>query len=222
VHPTSKGAPRIDANPAMPSAITSGVHLGLKQDFLNALLHALWNNGLLEGAATFGGINATVSAKLPPVVRPTPLASPCKIDGERCDVILQLGQVEVGLADFEQSFGVNATAGASIKVENNTIALVIQMEPQLTVWETSPEHGLLTPIAVRDLIQKLVWPELFGAIGDNLSITLPIPDLATLGLGNLAPGLMNAKLELLMRQRPNVSTGFLGLGADLELATPQP
>ena len=222
IHPMSKGAPRIDPNPAMPAAITSGVHLGLKQDFLNALLHALWNNGLLEGAATFGGISATVSAKLPPVVRPTPLSSPCKIDGERCDVILQLGQVEVGLADFEQSFGVNATAGASIKVENNTISLKIQMEPQLAVWETSPEHGLLTPIAVRDLIQKLVWPELFGAIGDNLSITLPIPDLATLGLGNLAPGLMNAQLELLMRQRPSVSTGFLGLGADLELETPQP
>jgi hypothetical protein len=92
----------------------------------------------------------------------------------------------------------------------------------LRVWETSEKDGLLTPIAVRDLIANVVWPELFGAIGENLSITLPIPDLATLGLADLAPGLADAQLELLMRQRPAVGEGYLGLGADLELATAPP
>jgi hypothetical protein len=81
---------------------------------------------------------------------------------------------------------------------------------------------VLNPQAVTSLIQDLVWPELFGAIGDNLSITLPIPDLAELGLDDLAPGLANAKLDLLMRQRPTVTEGYLGLGADLELETPPP
>lgn len=222
IHAATRGAARLDPDPVPPSANTASVGLNLEQELLNALLHALWNAGLLEGTAMFGGISATVSAKLPPVVRPTPASSPCQIDGERCDVILQLGQLEVGLADFEQSFGVNAAAGARIVVEGNTVTLKIQPMPELRVWETSPEHGILTPIAVRDLIANVVWPELFGAIGDNLSITLPIPDLAELGLDQLAPGLSGAQLELLMRQRPAVSAGYLGLGADLELATPPP
>ncbi|MBA3502200.1 MAG: hypothetical protein H0T65_17680 [Deltaproteobacteria bacterium] len=222
VHTSSRGAARIDETPTRPSANAAAVQLNLRQDFLNALLHSLWNAGLLEGTATFGGLSATVSAKLPPVVRPTPPSSSCKIDGERCDVILQLGQLDVGLGDFEQSFGVNATAGARIIVDGNTVSLKISSTPELRVWETSAKDGILTPIAVRDLIANVVWPELFGAIGDNLSITLPLPDLAALGLDDLAPGLANAKLDLLMRQRPTVTEGYLGLGADLELETPPP
>jgi hypothetical protein len=218
----SRGAARLSDMLMLPSANTASVHLNLKQDFLNALLHALWNAGLLEGTATFGGLSATVSAKLAPMVRPAPRETACVIEGERCDLILQLGQLEVGLGDFEQSFGVNAAAGARVVVDGNTVSLKISMTPELRVWETSAKDGILTPIAVRDLIANVVWPELFGAIGDNLSITLPIPDLMELGLGELAPGLMNAQLELLMKQRPSVSTGYLGLGADLELETPPP
>lgn len=220
IHGASRGAARIDDSPTLPNANTAAVHLNLRQDFLNALLHSLWNAGLLEGTATFGGLSATVSAKLAPTVRPAPPSSACMIDGERCDVLLQLGQLEVGLADFEQSFGVNAIAGARVIVDGNSVSLKISMTPELRVWETSAEDGLLTPVAVRDLIANVVWPELFGAIGDNLSIALPIPDLAALGLADLAPGLANAKLELLMKQRPAVGEGYVGLGADLELETP--
>ncbi len=222
IHPTSRGAIRIDADPTRPPTNTSAVHLMLKEDFLNALLHALWNSGLLEGTATFGGISAGVSAKLAPIVRPTPPESDCTIDGERCDVVLQLGQVEVGLADFEQSFGVNAIAGARIVVDGNTVSIKIAPTPEVHVWETSAKDGLLTPIAIHDLIVNVVWPELFGAIGDNLSITLPIPDLAALGLDTLSPNLASAQLRLKMRQRPTVTAGYIGLGADLELETPQP
>ena len=222
IHATSRGAPRIDAEPARPAALTAGVQLAMRQDFLNALLHSLWNAGLLEGTAMFGGITAGVSAKLPPFVRPITPATTCTIDGERCDVILELGQIEIALTDFEQSFAVNAAAGARIKVDGATVSLVIQPTPTLTVWETSAESGILTPEAVRDLIANVVWPELFGAIGDNLSITLPLPDLASLGLDQIAPTLTNARLELLMRQRPTISGGYLTLGADLELEAPQP
>jgi hypothetical protein len=222
IHSDSRGAPRFETDEALPSVNTAAVHLNMKQQFLGSLLHALWNAGLLEGTAKFGGISAGVSAKLAPVVRPVPPSSSCTIDGARCDVLLQLGQVEIQLVDFEQSFGVSATAGARVVVNNNTISLKIQMTPELRVWETSTEHGILTPIAIRDLIANVVWPELFGTIGDNLSITLPIPDLADLGLDQLAPGLANAKLDLTMRQRPAVTPAYLGLGADLELSTPPP
>jgi hypothetical protein len=217
-HPASRGAPRLDVSTAEPALNTSGVHLTMRIDFLNALLHALWNAGLLEGTVMAGGLPAMVSAKLPPIIRPTPASSPCKIDGERCDVQLQLGQVEAKL--LGQAFGLNASAGARIEVNGSTVSLKIQMTPDLKVWTTAP--GSLTPETVTTLISTLIWPMLFGAIGDNLKIQLPLPDLATLGLADLAPGLADAQLLLQMRQRPTFSAGRLVLGADLTLATPPP
>ena len=222
IHAASRGAPRLDALTPAPALTTSGVHLTLRQDFLNALLHALWNAGLLEGPLSAAGLSATISAKLPPVVRPTPASSPCKVDGERCDVQLQLGQLDVQLPGFSQSFALNASAGARITVNGGTVSLAIQEVPDLRVWETSPVPGRLTPDAVRDLIATIVWPKLFGAIGEKLTIALPLPDLATLGLGDLAPGLASAELQLLARQRPSVTGGLVVLGADLALSTPRP
>lgn len=220
IHPASRGAPRLDTLTGEPVLNTAGVHLTMHQDFLNALLHALWNAGMLEGPLAAGGLQATVSARLPPVVRPTPASSPCTIDGERCDVLLQLGQVEVELPSFGQSFAVNASAGARIEVDGGSVSLKIQKVPELRVWQTTP--GTLEPASVADLIAKLVWPKLFGAIGDNLTIALPLPDLAALGLGDLAPGLADAQLLLQMRQRPSIGAGRLVLGADLVFTTPPP
>ncbi|TMQ18631.1 MAG: hypothetical protein E6J90_19800 [Deltaproteobacteria bacterium] len=99
VHAASRGAPRVDASAADPVLDTSGVHLAVGLDFLNALLHALWNAGMLDGKLD-SGLAANVTARLPPVVLPTPAASPCKIDGKRCDVVLELGQVELELPGF--------------------------------------------------------------------------------------------------------------------------
>ncbi len=222
LHPESRGAARLDADPAPPVTATAGVHLTLRQELLNSLLHTLWNAGLLEGSAEFGGLSATVSAKLPPVVRPTPPEIACSIDGQRCDFVLELGQLEVQLADFEQSFAINAIAGARVIVDGNTVSIQIQDTPTLKVWETSAVDGVLSTDAVRDVISNVVWPDLVDSIGSSLQITLPIPDLATLGLDQLAPGLDGAQLELLMRQRPDVTDGFLTLGADLELSAPPP
>jgi len=222
IHAASRGAPRLDTSSDEPVFSTAGLHLAIREDFLNALLHALWNAGLLEGPLSSGGLSANVSAHLPPVVRPTPASSPCAIDGQRCDVVLQLGQVEVQLPSFSQSFGINASAGARIEVNGNTVSLKIQQMPELRVWETSAMPGKLTADTVRDLIATIVWPQLFGAIGDHLTIQLPLPDLTALGLGDLAPGLASAQLMLEMRQRPSVTAGQLVLGADLVLTTPPP
>ncbi|HEX3481187.1 MAG TPA: hypothetical protein VHT91_39490, partial [Kofleriaceae bacterium] len=223
IHAASPGAARLDTTAAEPVLDTSGLHLGIRLDFLNALLHALWNAGLLDGKLTSGNLSATVSARLPPLVRPTPASSACKIDGERCDVQLQLGQVEIQLMGFDQSFAVNASAGARIQVAGNTVSLAIQMTPDVTAWETSAiPGGTLSPDLVSSLISTTVWPQLFGAIGSKLTFQLPLPDLATLGLGDLAPALANAQLSLQAGPRPTVTPSELVLGADLVLATPAP
>lgn len=221
IHPASLGAPRLDTSGSAPVLDTSGLHLEVRLEFLNALLHALWNAGLLEGTLTTAGLEAKVSAKLPPLVRPTPVSSACKIDGERCDVQLQLGQVQIDLPSFDQTFVVNASAGARIKIAGNTVSLAIQMTPDLRVWETSAmAGGTLNAEVVTDLISGIVWPQLFGAIGSNLTFQLPLPDLASLGLGSVAPGLANAQLSLQAAPRPTVTPSQLVLGADLVLATP--
>ena len=46
----------------MPFGLSSSVQLAMRQDFLNALLHALWNGGLLEGTATFDAEDPSKSA----------------------------------------------------------------------------------------------------------------------------------------------------------------
>jgi hypothetical protein len=221
IHPTSLGALRTTATPVPPPS-GAPLQLRLSHDFLNALLHALWDAGLLEGSATFGGQSAVVSAKLPPVVIPTPDGTACEVDGARCDVLNQLGQIEVQLPDFEQTFAIEATAGARVVVDGDTISLAIQETPELVVWETSAVPGLLGPDGVRELVANVVWPQLFGALEDQLHITLPIPDLAALGLDDLSPRLANAQLQLAVRPRASAISGYLGLGADLELQTPHP
>ncbi|HSN29551.1 MAG TPA: hypothetical protein VLT45_24855, partial [Kofleriaceae bacterium] len=201
---------------------TTSLGITLSQDFLNAMLHSLWNSGLLEGNASVGGFMAGVSAKLAPVVIPVPDDTTCTVDGIRCDLIVQLGQVEVQLPDCNQSFARNATAGARVGVDGATVSISISQDPTILVWETSEVPGRLSTDAVHDLVTKAVWPQLFGAIGDNLHITLPIPDLAALGLSQLSPKLANAKLQLDVLQRASVTPGYLGLAADVALQTPHP
>jgi hypothetical protein len=222
VHASSRGAARVSAMPVLPPTNTSSLHLLMSQDFLNATLHALWNSGLLDGTTTVGGLTAGVSAKLSPFVRPTPDSSACSIGPDRCDLLVELGQLEVTLPDFQQSFGVNISAGARVVVAGTTVSLVLQSDPTITVWETSDMPGRLTADAVHDLIANVVWTQVFGAIGDKLHITLPIPDLAALGLDQLSPKLANAQLQLVVNPGTATTDGYLGLGADVSLTTPHP
>jgi hypothetical protein len=221
VHATSRGAARVSGAPMLPPTDAASLDLLLSQDFLNALLHSLWNTGLLDGTTTFSGITANVSEKLQPFVIPTPASSPCEIDNVRCDVLLQLGQLQVQLPDFNQSFAINATAGARVEVDGTTVSLVVQQTPAVTVWQTGAP-GRLTDSAVAELVTNVVWPQLFEAIGSKLHITLPIPDLSALGLDSLSPNLANAQLQLDVGESASVTPGYLGLGADLELQTPPP
>lgn len=221
-HPDARGAPQIDADPIAPAGTTSGVGLSLRMDFLNALLHALWNDGMLDGTTEFSSLAATIHARLPPVIRPAPITDACTIDGVRCDIRLELGQLEVELPDFAQSFGINIGAGARLVVDGATVSVAIEDAPDVIVWETSAVPGRLSPDAVRDLVVTVVWPQLAGAITDRLALEIPVPDLAALGLDQLAPGLAGAMLDLDVRSRPTTTGGYLGLGADLSLATPPP
>ncbi len=217
-HPESRGAPRVDTAPEAPQSPGAGAQLAARQDLLNSLLHALWNAGLLDGEISVGDITAEVSAALPPVVTAAPSATSCRIDGARCDVILQLGQVAVEA--FDSSYALSASAGARLALSGGEVSLAIQEVPDVRVWQTSEEAAHLPAEAVHALVTDVIWPDLLSAIGDELSIPLPLPDLDELGLPLAASGLEGAALRLVMRDRLSVESGFVGLSADLELEVP--
>jgi hypothetical protein len=224
LHPDSRGALQIDAVSGPPFSDGSGLNLAVRMDLVNALLHALWNDGLLEAEVDVIGTPALVSARLPPIVRDTPLELACYVGEERCDLILQIGQLEVEFPEDEQRFGVQMTVGARIHVGENEIALTLQEAPTLHVWEDTPitdEPGAYTPDFIEDLFANIVWPALAEGIANNLSIALPVPSLADLGLADSAPALASSTLQVTVQQA-GVESGYLRLAADLTLEAPQP
>lgn len=221
VHPDSRGAPRAVAEANAPFSNAGGLQLALRQDFVNALLHTLWSHGMLDGDLQAGGAAAKVRAVLPPVIRAAPIDTACRVGADRCDVVLQIGQLEVDA--FEQRYGIHATVGAVVRVADGRVSLALQETPDFVVWNLSPVPStVFTPAFVGQVLTTTVWPALGGAIGTDLGFPLPLPNLADLGLGELAPSLAQSSLELLMRRRLSVASGYLGMAADLELWTAPP
>lgn len=224
LHPGSRGALQSAPLSGPPFSDGSGLNLAVRTDLVNALLHALWNDGLLEGELDLIGTPAIVSARLPPIVRDTPLELACSVGDERCDLILQIGQLEVTFPEDEQRFAILVTVGAHVHVGEDEIALTLQETPDVHVWEDTPitgEPGGITPEFIQTLFVQVVWPALAEGIADNLSIALPVPNLAELGLADAAPDLENAALEVTVQQA-GVESGYLRLAADLTIEAPPP
>lgn len=226
LHPGSRGAPQADDSVDPPFSDGTGLNLAVRLDLVNALLHAMWNDGLLEGELDLAGTSTVVSAGLPPVVRATPVETTCNVGGERCDVILQIGQLEVAFPDYDQRFVVSATVGARIVIDAGAVSLALQQTPEVRVWEITPPTGDpgddgFTSASIHNLVMQAIWPGLADDIAGNLSIALPVPDLADLGLTDAAPALDDATLDLSVQQA-GVESGFLRLAGDLQLEAPLP
>lgn len=199
LHGSSRGFARLDTSGVAPEFFRGGsVELGLSVGFLNALLHVLWNAGLLdldltpllpEGVSGFV-TEARLDAKLPPMTRPPRVE-------ETNDLILTLGQVEiVAMLDSGPArFGVQIGAGIDLELRDNRLALTIADEPVVRVWaiELAEDESIVTPEVVNALLNDL-WPDLRSSIGDSLSLELPIPPLD--GLAGIAPGLATFQLTL--------------------------
>ena len=217
-HADSKGLPMPSIDPLMPFNNLSSIQLAIRQDFVNGLLHGVWNAGLLSGGLSFNGLDIVLDAKLPPVLIMAPLNTSCRIDGVRCDAVIQIGQFQVEA--LGTLFGLSIQAGATVAFQGNDIVLKVSEEPDVRVWLLSEEAGLLNVAAVESLVFNVVWPEVTGLIGEGFSFSLPLPSPAELGLGELAPALSDAELTLRALGRIRSQSGYLGLGADIVLSTP--
>ena len=182
---------------------TSRAQIAIRLGALNSLLHDVWRVGLLNVDATAlipDAIQAIVSeasmvSKLPPVIVP-----PAR--GEEADLLLRLGQVEltarVKKRGREQVITYGATIDAAVRVGivDNELAVDVADEPTLRVWIINVEGEIKDPFLDADQLRGLLvanlWPVLTDALGEGLSIPLPVLDLGDLGA--FAPALTDFTL----------------------------
>ncbi|MFW6051065.1 MAG: hypothetical protein ACODAU_07815 [Myxococcota bacterium] len=214
IHSDSRGAAMIDPAPAPTFSSRGRLQLAARLDLINALLHGLWNAGLLRfsGDDLVQGAIVNVDGQLPPVVRPA-------YPEEPFDLVAELGQlqVEVDLGAESGTFGVSARAGATVELVDGALAVVIQTNPDVTVWSLGeePTGPLLTVNTLESLIASSVWPSLFESIGGGITLEIPLPNLADLGLEGV-----EGELLLVQRHPVDGRGGYLRLDADLVLGGP--
>jgi hypothetical protein len=200
VHPDSRGVPLLTA----PGTIESGffrdraLQVGVRLDFLNGLLHALWSSGALEidiseqltgelGDLAEGG---RLSARLAPVARPSR-------PGESDTLVLSLGQVEVeiDLPDGQQArFGVGLDTAIDADIVDNALVVVAPGEPRVRVWTLEAAEGTVFTEDLIAAVLKIQWKQIRDSIVESLRFDLPVPALGA--LGELAPDLANLELSV--------------------------
>src|SRR5690606_9008199 len=101
------------------------------------------------------------------------------------------------------------------------ISLKLEQEPVITLWEVerTAASSLLNTFLLQ-FLESDILPALTSLVGEELLIELPLPDAAALGLGELAPGLAEASLEIDTVGRIDASSGYLGLGANMRFVVP--
>lgn len=222
-HPTSRGAADLLAD-ADPLFRGRPVQAGIKVGLLNGLLHTLWNSGLLEIDATTllpegvsGAVmQAQLSGKLPPVIRPA------RAD-EAYDLILSLGQAELLLEALGDTttYGVTIEAGVDANVVAGVVTLEVAEEPFVRAWiiESTSERPLINEDGLRALLLEELWPPLREAVASGLALELPALSIGE--LGDLAPALAGFELNFELADDLDVREDSLVLDVAL-IGSPTP
>ena len=219
VWPDSRGTALLYATSPPAFFQQSRVQFGVRFALVNSLLHALWQAGLLDAVVTdvvpINVDNATLAARLPPVVRPP-------LEGEPHDVVIELGQIEIETEILGRTdrYGVNISTGIDFGLDQGALGVTIGDMPEIRTWliTSSEDQPFLSPAALRDLIRTQVWPQFTAAFAGGLSIPLPAPDLS--GLGSVAAPLGNLTLAYKEARPLAIRDGWIVLDATMEGTLP--
>lgn len=229
----SLGLPQAKADPIPPFSGVGGVQLAIRQDFINGMLHSLWNAGLLNGGLSLADftdsipidVDVTLKPMLAPVIRMAPYNTSCRVDGERCDAVVQIGQLEIDatlvLTGTRVPLAASVEAGALVRIHEGEVSLNIGEEPVIRIWHRGTGQVDSLAAMAETAIHENIWPMIRELLGEGgLAIPLPIPSPEELGLAEIAPGLANASIAIRTFGRVDVATGYLGLAADVEIEIP--
>ena len=202
LHPGSRGVARAALDPDALAETSLGDapgRIGVRLGVLNALLHVLWDAGLLDLDLTpllpdsVSGLvsEPTLTPLLPPIVRPT------RTGEDEHDLVLSLGELELELVydGARARFGVRADAGVDVSLSASTLRMELAEDPAFHVWpiDVPDEATILTPELVEEVLRTL-WPDLRASLADGLSFAIPIPPLTA--LDTVAPDLAGLSLSL--------------------------
>jgi hypothetical protein len=203
------------------------IQMAVRLAVLNGLLHDLWSAGLLNldvGAILPDGLSSLVEearivGKLPPLLVPP-------MRGEPYDLILYVGQLELE-AKFRGQvvrYGIAMSAGLNAQVKDNALTIEIAPVPEIRTWVISVDPEGATPRlsaqALRSLLAGTVWPQLTAALGQGLSLPLPVLDLGS--LSSYAPAMASFTLDFEQARDVVVRREFLLIDARLRGTLPPP
>ena len=205
----------------------SRVQIAARLPFINGLLHAVWNGGLLNldvtsvlpEAVSILVDTVEVDGRLPPLLR---ASRPGESD---YDLLITLGQLEIilGKGGLEDRIGAYITVGANLEVVGNVLTVELQPEPSLDFWLISFEGEFAifeNPEDLESLILTAVWPEVAGDLVGNLAIELP--RLGLDAIGDLAPSLSTFGLNVVLDRPVILREGYLIIDGGLDGANAAP
>ena len=197
-HPASRGTALIAPRPGSPLFESRPLELGVRMGLLNAILHTLWNSGLMEVDVVpflpeeFRGqvARAFVHGGMAPLLLDSAA-------DDTHDLRITVGQLELELELGTPSrYGITMEAGVNVSVVNNALVIQIADQPTVRTWLIAREPGAepLPPDLLKLVLEGLVWPKLREAFADGLAIQLP--SLSADAIGDIAPELANLTLSL--------------------------
>jgi hypothetical protein len=197
-HGSSRGTALVAPRPGSPLFESRPLELGVKLGLLNAVLHTLWNSGLLEVDVVpflpedFQGqvTRAFVHGGMAPVLLDSAA-------DDTHDLRVSVGQLELELElGAATRYGITMEAGVDVSVVDNALVIHIADRPDLRAWliDTAPGAQPLPPDLLEVILYELVWPKLREAFADGLSIQLPA--LSPDAIRDIAPELANLTLSL--------------------------